>query len=163
MQLELEWNLLIAAIISGMRACRTERQHWAKAIVLLSVGYWEYAQQISCCTRHSQETDNWLSAAITKQCCHYVAFTATSQSFSLIFMPSVHIFWTFLIGSPGRLSFVTLADTVQIIQLVKHEAQLIIELLLQFLVGAVGMLTASCPSPFKQPSNAIKSGARRWG
>lgn len=60
-------------------------------------------------------------------------------------------------GSPGRLGLVPSADTVQIIQLVKDEACFIIGLLLRFLVGAVGMLMASCPSPFKQPSNAIKS------
>lgn len=66
-------------------------------------------------------------------------------------------------GSPGRLGFVTLADTVRVVQLVKHEACLIMDLLLGFLVGDVGMLTESCLSPFKQPSNAIKSDGRDAG
>lgn len=87
--------------------------------------------------------------------CHFPGF------FSDLHAGCPHFFWAFLIGSPGRLSFVTLPDSVQIIQMVKHEAQLIIEL--QFLVRDVGMLAASRPSPFKQPSNAIKSGARGWG
>lgn len=53
------------------------------------------------------------------------------------------VFRTFLIGSPGRLDAVTLA--ARFIQLLKNEAQLIIELLLQFLGENVGMRTASCP------------------
>lgn len=46
------------------------------------------------------------------------------------------------------------------IQLVKHEARFTIELLLQFVGETVGMWTASCPPPFKQLSNAIKSRRR---